>query len=382
MSDRESNETDESRAQSYSRVTEWFVLIGWLWSFGMGLLALASGSSARLRGRVERMAPDRLGSAIPYAVVATIASFVTSLPLSYLRGFTIEHRYGLSNQSRGSWFVEQVKGLGVGLVLGAPLMQGIYAVIRRWPQRWWAIVAALTVPLSVIMATLLPVLVLPLFNKFRPLDDADLARRITDLAAREGVNVSAVLQMDMSKQTKKANAAFTGIGKTKRIILGDTLLEEFTPDEVEVVMAHELGHQVHRDIWKFIALSAPTSVIGLYAAHRLTPVLLSRFGKLWGIEVDRGVQDVAALPLLGLIGQVAMLGIGPVVNAVERRLVERPADRYALDLTQNSHAFIGAMEKLGKMNLANPKPSKLVKWLLHDHPPLGERIEFARTYRH
>ncbi len=374
------NPAERERAIHYSRIHEWLVLVGALYGALLSVLALATGASARVRQRAERIAPDKLGPVMPYGVVAMLSSFLASLPLSYFEGYTIEHRYGLSNQTRRAWLGEQLKGLGIGMVIGLPVLEGVYAAIRRWPARWWAILAGLTVPFSIVTVTLAPVLLLPLFNKFEPLKNRALTKRIKDLAASQGVQVSEVLQMDMSKQTKKANAAFTGLGKTKRIMMGDTLLQEFSDDEVEVVLAHELGHQVHHDIWKLIALSAPTSVIGLYAAHRLTSPIVRRFGQSWGIDVEAGAADVAALPLLGLLGRVSLLGVGPLLNALVRNAVERPADDYALRLTGNRAAFISAMEKLGRMNLSNPRPSALVKYLLYDHPPLHERIEMARRY--
>ena len=374
------NPAERERAIHYSRIHEWLVLVGALYGALLSVLALATGASARVRQRAERIAPDKLGPVMPYGVVAMLSSFLASLPLSYFEGYTIEHRYGLSNQTRRAWLGEQLKGLGIGMVIGLPVLEGVYAAIRRWPARWWAILAGLTVPFSIVTVTLAPVLLLPLFNKFEPLKNRALTKRIKDLAASQGVQVSEVLQMDMSKQTKKANAAYTGLGKTKRIMMGDTLLQEFSDDEVEVVLAHELGHQVHHDIWKLIALSAPTSVIGLYAAHRLTSPIVRRFGQTWGIDVEAGAADVAALPLLGLLGRVSLLGVGPLLNALVRNAVERPADDYALRLTGNRAAFISAMEKLGRMNLSNPRPSALVKYLLYDHPPLHERIEMARRY--
>jgi STE24 endopeptidase len=222
---------------------------------------------------------------------------------------------------------------------------------------------------------------MPLFNKFEPLRNRALAKRITDLAAGEGVRVSEVLQMDMSKQTKKANAMFTGVGNTKRIILADTLLDEFTEDEVEVVLAHELGHQVHRDLWKLIGLQVPLTLVTFFAAHKLSRPIIDRYGKRWGLDVEQGAADVAALPLLSLVGGIAGMVVGPVLNAVVRNWIEHPADVYALDLTHKRDAFIGAMEKLGKMNLSNPRPATLIKWLLYDHPPLQERIDFGRAYK-
>lgn len=372
---------EAQRAVRYSRTKEWLVLAAMLWSMGTSLLALLTGSSARLRRWAERIAPDRIGPVMPYTLVAAVVGFVGSLPLSYFGGYVVEHRYDLSNQTLRAWLLESLKGLGVSIALGVPLAQGVYWIIRRYPQRWWAVLSGALVPFTIVLSNLAPVLLMPLFNKFEPLRNRALARRITDLAAAEGVHVSEVLQMDMSKQTKKANAMFTGIGNTKRIILADTLLDEFSEDEVEVVLAHELGHQVHRDLWKLIGLQVPLTLVTFFAAHRLTPPILQRYGAKWGLDVDQGAADVAALPLLSLVGGVAGAALGPIANAVVRARIERPADAYALNLTRKREAFIGAMEKLGKMNLSNPKPSALVKWLLYDHPTLHERIEFGRRYR-
>jgi STE24 endopeptidase len=352
-----------------------------VWETGVNVLALTSGFSGRLRGIAERVAPRRLGPAIPFAALWTVRSFLTSLPLSYISGYVVEHKYELSNQTRRAWLLESLEGLTLEVGVGAPLVAGLYWIIGRWPRRWWAVVSALTIPIAVIFTNLAPVLILPLFNKYEPIKNRKLADRIRALAAREGVTVSDVQQMDMSKQTKKANAMFTGVGNTKRIVLGDTMLDEFTDDEIEVVLAHELGHQVHKDLWKLIAVSAPTSAIGLFTAHALAPRVLKRWGAAWGMKSEEGLADIGTLPLLLLLSGGAAQLMMPVLNGIIRTFVEHPADRYALQITRNPKAFIGAMEKLTRMNLGNPKPSALVKYLLYDHPPTGERIEFARRWK-
>jgi STE24 endopeptidase len=374
--------TDEERARAvrYSRTREWLTLAGMVWDFGVNVHALSSGTSVWLRRRAERLAPARLGPAVPFAALWSIRSFITGLPLSYVSGYVVEHRYGLSNQTRRAWFLESLKGLGLEIAIGAPLIAGLNWVIRRWPRRWWAICSALTVPLAIVFSNLAPVLIMPLFNSYEPIKNRKLADRIKALAAGQGVTVSDVQQMDMSRQTKKANAMFTGMGRTKRIVLGDTMLDEFTDDEIEVVLAHELGHQVHRDIWKLIAVSAPTSAITLFAAQFLAPRVLHRWAASWGLEEEAGLGDVATLPLLMLLSGGVSTLLMPFLNGLVRTQVEAPADKYALDLTKKPAAFVGAMEKLARMNLANPKPSALVKYLLYDHPPIAERIAAAKRW--
>jgi len=373
------NEEDRNRAVRYNRKREQLILVGMAWTGLLSFLAIVTGFSARLRDRAEAVAPARLGPAIPYTLVTTLLSTLASLPLSYYSDFMVEHQYGLSKQTRRAWFADEAKGLGLNLVLSLPLVQGVYWIMSRYPRRWWAILSALTVPLTVILANLAPVLIMPIFNKFESLKDQALAERIKALAAAQGVTVSDVLQMDMSRRTSKANAMFTGIGNTKRIILGDTLLDEFTLDEVEIVIAHELGHQIHRDIWKLIGLGALTTTLLAYMVHRLTDPVVRRFGARFGLDPVRGAEDVAALPLLSLLLGVVSLALTPIQNAISRNLIERPADRYALELTGKHEAFIGAMEKLGRMNLADPDPSLLVKYLLYSHPPISERVDYARS---
>jgi len=369
------------RARRYSRLREWLTLIGMLGSGLLSVVALTTGLSAWLRDRATRVAPRKLGPVMPYTIAVSVLSFLASLPLSYAGGHLVERRFGLSNQGVRAWFAEQLKGLAVGLALGAPLAQGVYWLIRRYPRSWWALLSAAVVPLSVVLGSLAPVLILPIFNKFEPLRDRALGERMKRLAAAEGVKVADVLQMDMSRQTSKANAFFTGFGRTKRIVLGDTLLDAFTPDEVEVVVAHELGHQVHRDLWKGIGVGALTTVTTTYAVRRLAPLLFARIGPRAGLDPEQGAGDVAALPALLLLTGGASLVLSPLQNAWSRRLVEHTADRYALELTHDPDAFISAMEKLGRMNLADPAPPALVKYLLYSHPPLRERIAFARRFK-
>ena len=368
------------RAIRYSRIRQWLVLAGMLWSGATSAFTIVTGLSARLRDQATRVAPERVGAPIPYTFAAAVLSFLASLPLSYYSGYVVEHQYDLSNQSRRSWLGEELKGLGVGLVLSLPIVQGVYWVVGRFPRRWWAVLSALTVPFTVLLVNLAPVLILPLFNKFEPLRDRDLADRIRELAESQGVHVSDVMQMDMSRQTKKANAFFTGLGNTKRIVLADTLLDEFTPDEVEIVLAHELSHQVRRDLWKLIGLGALTTTMVSYLVHRAAPPLIRRIGPRYRLDVDKGVEDVAALPLLALLAGGTSLVLLPIQNAISRTFVEHPADRFALDLTRKRGAFVSAMEKLGRMNLSNPRPSRLIKWLMYDHPTLQERIDFGRSY--
>jgi STE24 endopeptidase len=367
-----------ARAIRYTRTREMLFVVDLLWGWMVQCLFLASGGSARLRYVAQRWAPRPWAADALYTVLYSGLTLLINLPLSYIRGYAVEHRYGLSNQSHRAWLTDLGKGTALGLAFEVPLSVASYAVIRRSPRWWWLILSGLALPFTVLLAQLYPVLIAPIFNTFVPVADPDLERRVRALAERAGVRVAQVTQMDMSRQTRKANAFFAGLGPTKRIALGDTLVEQFTPDEVEVIVAHELGHQVHHDIWKGVAAGSLASLGGAFLLSRLAEPLARRFQARLGFA---HIHDIASVPLLGLLLSVlSVLGM-PLSNGFSRRAVERPADRYALDLTGHHDAFISSMRKLTRLNLVDPNPPRLVKLLLYSHPPIAERIAMAEAHR-
>jgi STE24 endopeptidase len=285
----------------------------------------------------------------------------------------LPHRFGQSNQTLRDWIVDQLKGLLIAVPLGLLLLEGLYAFLRAFPDTWWLWAAGGLLVFNVLLTNLAPVLIMPLFNKFIPLGDehAELAARLMKLAERANTRVQGVFKFDLSRRTKAANAALTGIGSTRRIVLGDTLIQEFTPDEIETVLAHELGHQVHRDIPLFIAFGTLATLAGLY---------LAGLGLNWAVGAFgfAGVGDIAALPALGLILGLYGLLTMPLGNAISRWR-ERLADEYALQATGKHEAFASAFVRLANQNLGEVDPEPWVVFMFHDHPPLGERIARARS---
>jgi STE24 endopeptidase len=299
---------------------------------------------------------------------------VLDLPLAYYSGFVLPHRYGLSNQTLGGWIKDQLLGLALSAVVGLPVLEVTYWLLRVTGPNWWVWAAGGYLLFVVVLSNLAPVLIMPLFNKYVPLgqEHADLAQRLTDLAARAGTRVSGVFRFDMSKRTKAANAALTGIGSTRRIILGDTLLNEFSGDEVETVIAHELGHHVHRDIPVGIVVSGVLTLVGLFLAAQVLNLGSAALG-------FSGPADIAALPLLvislGLFGLVTM----PLNNAYSRWREVR-ADAYALEATRKPQAFANAMTRLANQNLADADPEPWVVVLLYSHPPIRDRVAHAARW--
>ncbi|HEY5731920.1 MAG TPA: M48 family metallopeptidase [Anaerolineales bacterium] len=303
------------------------------------------------------------------------AYFLVNLPLSYYSGFVLPHRFGQSNQTLKDWIVDQLKGIAVGAPLGLILLELLYLALRVTGDLWWLWAAGGMLVFSVLLSNLAPILIMPLFNKFVPLGDEhqELADRLMTLAERANTKVRGVFKFDMSKRTKSANAALTGIGNTRRIVLGDTLINEFSTDEIETVLAHELGHHVNRDIPLLIVMGAVGTTLGLYLASLGLDWAVGYFG-------FTSVADVAAFPALGIVLGAFGLVTMPLENAVSRWR-ERKADDYALQATGKKEAFASAFTRLANQNLGDVDPEKWVVFLFYSHPPLGERIAKAQNWK-
>jgi STE24 endopeptidase len=345
---------------------------------GLGALLLiaflVSGLSAGVRDWAEQVSPAGWWGValVLYLVVAGGAYTLISLPLDYYQGFVLPQRYGLSTQQPGGWVADQVKELALSAVLGLPLALLLYWLLRTFPDTWWLLMAGLLILLTIVLGQLAPVLLMPLFNKFTPLQDADLRGRLMTMAAQAGSPVRGVYVMDLSRRTTAANAMFTGLGPTRRVILGDTLLRDYTPDEIETVLAHELAHQVHGDLWRGIALQAVLMVAGMWLAAQALRAAVTACG-------FHGIADPAAFPLL--VGVLSAFGLVllPLTNAFTRRM-ERAADDYALRLTRKPRAFQSVMAKLAGQNLSDATPPAWVRFLFYSHPPVSERIAAAERY--
>jgi len=300
--------------------------------------------------------------------------FLVNIPLNYYSGFILPHRFGQSNQTLNDWIVDQLKRMAIGVPLSLILLELLYLALRATGDFWWLWAAAGMLIFSVLLSNLAPILIMPLFNKFVPLGEEhkELAERLLALAEHANTKVRGVFKFDMSKRTKSANAALTGIGNTRRIVLGDTLINEFSTDEIETVLAHELGHHVHRDIPLLITMGAVGTTLGLF---------LASLGLNWAIRYFgfNGVADVAAFPALGIILGAFGLITMPVENAVSRWR-EGMADDYALQATGKKEAFASAFTRLANQNLGEVDPEKWVVFLFYSHPPLGERIAKAQDW--
>jgi STE24 endopeptidase len=287
-------------------------------------------------------------------------------------GFLLEGRFKLSTQRFSSWAGDELKGFLVGLVLGTVVVEVLYLTIRQWPQHWWMLAWASFMALFILLAQLAPIVLFPIFYKFEPLDNEDLRRRLVVLSERAGTRVRGVYRWKLSEKSKKANAALTGLGATRRIILADTLLDNYTAEEIEAVLAHELGHHVHRHILKSIFVQAAITLFGFWAANWVLHYAVDQ-------QMFEELSDFADLPLLALVSVVLSFLLMPALNAYSR-FNERQADRYAFESISSVEPFITSMNKLAEQNLAERTPSKWVEWFFHSHPAISRRLAAAKEW--
>lgn len=365
----------QKQAKEYARIRRRLWLVDTIFSAVYAILWLFLGWATALRDWLTTFTNNQwVLVALFVAIFGGIYSII-NLPLGYYSGFVLPHRFGQSNQTFRDWVIDQIKGLAIGAPLGLLLLELLYLALRVTGSLWWLWAAVGMLIFTVLLSNLAPVLIAPLFNKYIPLGDEhkELADRLLDLARRANTKVKGVFKFDMSKRTKAANAALTGIGNTRRIVLGDTLINEFSTDEIETVLAHELGHHVHRDIPVLITLGTLSTTLSLFLASLALNWAINYFS-------FHSPADVAAFPALGLIFGVYGLITMPIENAVSRWR-ESMADDYALQATGKKEAFASAFTRLANQNLGEVDPERWVVFLFYSHPPLGERIAKANQWK-
>jgi STE24 endopeptidase len=364
---------NEDKATRYHRLGRRAGVLSTVWTAVILAALLLTGASSALREQAGRIAGANptLNVAVYVLLLSMLFDFVT-LPFSVYRGFLLERRFGLSTETMSHWLRDHLKAVALGLVFAECAAIFVYFALQRWPGMWWVVAGAGYSFVAIVLVNLAPVVLLPLFFTFKPLEKDTLRERLTALASKAGTRIMGVYEWTLSDRTKKANAALTGIGNTRRILLSDTLLAEYSDDEIEVILAHELAHHVHRDIWTSVAFDMTLAFAGLFAAHLALQAAVPMLGL-------RGIADPAGMPLLLLSAGAMSLCVKPLLNAVSRSH-ERRADSYALKMTDNPSAFITAMKRLGQQNLAEDSPSKLVQALFYTHPPIKERLQAAQNW--
>jgi STE24 endopeptidase len=369
------NQEKQAKAKEYARIRRRIMLLDLGLAAIYAVIWMGAGFSVALQDYLYSITSNEWLIVAGFMLVFGGIYFLIDLPLGYYSGFVLPHRYELSNQTLKDWIIDQIKGVIVGGILGLVVIEIVYFVLRISPDLWWLWAGLILLLFNVILANLAPVLLMPLFYKFVPLEEEhqELVSRLMNLARRAGTKVRGVYKFDMSRRTKAANAAITGLGNTRRIILGDTLIDEFSEDEIETVLAHELAHQVNRDIPIGILVESVITLGGLFLAALVLNWSVTALGL-------SSISAVAGIPLFGMVMGLYGLVIMPLGNAFSRYR-ERRADQYALEMTGNGPAYASALTRLANQNLAEADPEPWVEMLLYSHPALNKRITMAENYQ-
>jgi len=365
---------NEDKASRYHRLQRRSAVVSVVVTASVLAVFLFSGASSAASSVVRHLSGGHSVMAVAaFAAALAVLHEIFAFPVAVYRGFILERRYGLSSEPFGVWLRDHLKAAALGLALGLGGAEIVYASLRIVPAWWWLLSSALFIAVMAVMANMAPIVLLPLFYRFTPLTRDSLRSRLVSLSERAGIPVLGVYEWALGDKSRRANAALVGTGGTRRIIVSDTLLAEYSDDEIEVILAHEIGHHVHRDLLLGLAAEALLLVIGFLAAAAAL--------RLWWQPLGLSAPaDVGGLPLLLLAGGAVSLAATPCVNAMSR-WIECRADRYALALTSQPGAFISAMKRLAAQNLAEERPSRAVLWFFHTHPPIQQRIDAARSYK-
>jgi Zn-dependent protease with chaperone function len=339
---------------------------------------LFTGLSARVRDLARRIARGRWFFTVAiYGAAYLVIQAIVFLPFAWYAGFVRQHAYGLSTETAGEWLADWGKGTAITALVAALVLWIPYRLLRASPRRWWLWTGLLAAPFTVLALIVTPVWIAPLFDEYGPMRDRALEARIHQLAARVGIPDSRIYEVRKSDETRQVNAYVTGFGRTKRIVLWDTLVDRLEPDEVLYVMGHEIGHYVLRHTLTVILGATLLATLSLFVVHRVAGRLIARLHRRFGF--DR-LDDVASLPLLMLVGGVVMLATTPAALALSR-WQEREADRFGLEMTRDNQAAARAFVKLQDENLAVPRTGLLYRLWRGSHPDLADRIEFSNRYR-
>lgn len=374
VADMPTTANDSPEAKRYNRIRRRLEIGDLALGLAFLVLLLLTGWSAMLRDWAYHGAFQNYTLAVfLYVFMLMLAAKLLGIGLDYY-GLRLERRYKLSAQKTRAWLWDEVKSFLVGLVLAAIVAELLFFAMRQFPEHWWLIAWASFLALFVVAAQVAPLVLFPIFYKFEPLENEDLKQRLVRLSESAGTRVRGIYKWHLSEKSRKANAALTGLGATRRIILADTLLDNYSPDEIEAVLAHELGHHVHRHILKSMFVQAGITLLGFWAANYVLHLAIEDW------NMFETVSDFANLPLLILVSTILSFLLMPAMNAYSR-FNERQADRYAFQSIRSVEPFITSMNKLAAQNLAERAPSKWVEWFFHSHPAISRRIAAAQAWK-
>jgi STE24 endopeptidase len=359
----------ESRAQSYSRIKYSLAACDIFYSLALLVIFLISGFSKMLALNLSAVSQSSYFIVPAYLFIVSLGFYILNFPLNLYQSYILEHKFSLTNQKISNWALDQLKSQILSFIFILILVSAFYAILKAFPRYWWFMVSAFWITFSIGIAKILPVLIIPLFFKYKKVDDEALRERVIALARKMQVKILDVFEIDFSKKTLKANAAFVGLGGTRRVLLADTLRNKYTHDEIEIILAHEFAHYKLKHLIKMVLVNSVVTFALFYLIFRTSGWALNIF------ELS-SLSDIAALPLAFLYFSLFGLIIQPLSNFISRAF-ESDADRLSIQFTGNKTAFVSAMNKLADQNLADRSPHPLIKLFFFDHPPIDERLKLA-----
>jgi STE24 endopeptidase len=362
----------QQKAKKLAKISRIISIGEMLFSFAYFIFALLSGLSVNIREYTLSVTNIWFFQIGLYCLIFFGIPSVITYPLSLYEGYFLQKKYNLLTQNFIGWFADEAKKLFLSLIIGVPLIALIYQALKWQGDNWWIAVSIGYFILSVIAMIIVPVLIMPMFAKYTPVEDPELLDILSGLAKKSNTRIKGVYRWGLGEKTTQANAALTGIGKTRRIIISDTMLDNYTGEEIEAVLAHELGHHVNKDIMRMLAIGTFITTASLY----LSSLVLKRTCLLWGLK---GLSDFANIPLLLIVTTFLSLIIMPVINSYSRYR-EMQADLYSFKMTNKPLVLADALKKLANQNLSDISPSKIIEFLFYSHPSITNRVRYAEQY--
>jgi len=364
-----------AKARAYDRIHLRLFVLRTVCIFAALAAYYLSGASSHLaQGLTDRFGPLAWEACLAYVALSIFGYWALFFPMDQYEGYTLEHRFGLSHQTYGAWCWDHFKTLALEILFGAVFFSMFYVMAWFFPGSWWLWTTLVYGLFSVLVAIILPFWLLPLFYSLEPMEDDETLTSITRFMQEEGIGVVGVYRWGLEDKTAAANAAVIGLGNTRRIILGDTLLDEYSQDEILAVLAHEVGHCKHHDMVRMLLFSTGLACLGFLGLH------------LFAIQLQASLSlsilsDLGTYPVLAGCLYLYMILVLPIVNLVSRSR-EFAADAFAVRSLKTASPLTSALTKLATQNLTNPDPAPWVEFLLHSHPSIRRRVRHAQQVDH
>ncbi|PFA24715.1 MULTISPECIES: M48 family metallopeptidase [Bacillus cereus group] len=362
-------------SQDYSRVKNLLFFLATPLEWIILLFVLVLGVSKRFEKWSKETVKVRVIQVAIYLFYLSLLTTVLALPLQWI-GHQVSVNYGISTQSTASWIKDHVIDFWVNYIMMFLIVSVLLWLIHKFPKRWWLAGWALSVPFTIFLTFVQPVVIDPLYNDFSTLQNKELEDKILALADRADIPANHVYEVNMSEKTNALNAYVTGIGLNSRIVLWNTTLQQLKDKEILFIMAHEMGHYVMKHIYLGVASYIVLTFIGMYFISRIINMCIRKWGST--LQISK-VACFSVIPLFFLISSVLSFAVSPASNYVSR-IEERAADQYALDMTKDGKSGVKTFQYLSKTSLSQVNPPALVKFFLYTHPPIFERIHTFEQY--